>query len=311
MVTAIEAYCALANQLIYQEQIQIDFIKKRKLYKSDVKKYSLGFSKDDDIIKILHSKGYSKKDLIEYGILIKTKYGLWHPFKNRIIFPIVDTNNTIVGITGRSLKMNDNVKYIHTTNTAHFTKGNTLYLEYLINKNHANIYIVEGPMDAIAMNKRGYNAVATFGTGFSKMQLHKIKEYSKEYEINILFDNDGPGREASLKIIKELSKIACKVNYISMPENYKDIDEFLRNDEVKNLKKRNGRNFFFDNYFKNIFSLETYREAYLEFIKQYKFLTTIEDGRIYRGFLIKLSKLNDLTTKEMEALLNVRRKIND
>lgn len=305
-MNAIEAYCLKAHKSINNNVAQ-KFTKNRGLSYKDLKKYIIGYSPEDNIIDYLYKQGFSKQELIDYGILIKTKYGYWHPFKNRIIFPIVNQSQKIVGITGRSVKHSDNVKYIHTTNTKYFSKGQVLYLEHLINDKDKRVFISEGPMDAIAINKKGYNSIATFGTGFSKTQLKKIKEYSKDYEINILFDNDEAGKQASLRLLKEMAKIACKINYVYLPNNIKDIDEYLEKYDMEDLQSTNGRTFFIDHYFQSLFDQETYHDAYMEFIKQYKFLETIEDGRIQRGFYIKLSQLNNLNVDSFKSLITLRR----
>lgn len=309
-MNAIEAYCLKAHKSINSYEAKA-FIRRRKLSYQDIKKYVIGYSHEDDIIDYLYSKGFKQSELIDYGILIKTKYGYWHPFNNRIIFPIINVDKKIVGITARSIKPNDNVKYIHTTNTKYFRKGEMLYLEHLLNPKDKKLFIAEGPMDAIAINKKGYNAIATFGTGFSKAQLQKIKDYSKEYEINVLFDNDEAGKQASLRLLKEMVKIACKINYVYLPDNVKDIDEYLEKYDMEHLQSTNGRTFFIGNYFQNIFDQETYHDAYMEFLKQCKFIETIKDKRIKRGFYIKLSKLNGLSVEEYKALIDMRRKIND
>lgn len=305
-MNAIETYCMKAYKLINNKEAQ-NFFNKRRITSEDAKKYLIGYSPDDTIIKYLHKHNFTDEDLVEYGLLIKTKYGYWHPFKDRIIFPIIDTSMKIVGITARSIESGDSVKYLHTPNTKYFQKGKLLYLEYLINPDIKTIFISEGPMDAIALNKKGYNALATFGTGFSKTQMQKIKEYSKNYIINVLFDNDKAGRQASLRLLKEMAKIACKVNYIKLPDDIKDIDEYLEKYDMDYLQSVDGKNYFAEHYFKSIFDQETYHDAYMEFIKQYKFLETIEDGRVKRGFYIRLSQLNNMTVDEFQALINFRR----
>lgn len=309
-MNAIETYCLKAHKSIDNYEAKV-FTEQRGLTQQDIKKYIIGYSHEDDIIDYLYKKGFKQNELVDYGILIKTKYGYWHPFKDRIIFPIIDTNKKIVGITARSIKQGDNVKYIHTTNTKYFCKGKVLYLEHLLDPKDKRIFVSEGPMDAIAINKRGHNAFATFGTGFSKAQLQKIKDYSKEYEINVLFDNDEPGKQAALRLLKEMAKIACKINYVYLPDNVKDIDEYLEKYDMEHLQSVNGRTFFIENYFQNIFEQETYHDAYMEFIKQCKFIETIKDKRIKRGFYIKLSKLNGLSVEEYKTLIDLRGEINN
>lgn len=269
-----------------------DFFDKRKITIEDREKYGIGFSDDDVIINKL-SNIYDSSVLEEYGLLIRTSNNyLYHPYKNRITFPIANKFNKVNGITARAID-NNPAKYIHTINTEHFKKGESLYLESYIDITKDELFLVEGPLDAIALNKNGYNAVASLGTGFSSQQVEMIKEYSKQFKIKILYDNDTAGVNATMRLLKELVLIAGKVYVINIEENVKDIDEYISSGyDISKLKTIDGRRYFFNNYFHKITSSSDYKEAYEEFIKAERYLKNITDGRIYNGVYNTLKKIN-------------------
>jgi 5S rRNA maturation endonuclease (ribonuclease M5) len=90
-----------------------------------------------------------------------------------------------------------------------------LYGENLKLKN--KVFIVEGVLDVISVNRTGHSALATFTKQFSESQLNKLKDFVETgrcKEFVIMLDADAEDRSDLLEY--ELSLIGCKANQIKL-----------------------------------------------------------------------------------------------
>lgn len=231
------------------------FISKRKLNKQIINKFKIGFAPKDNqnqIVDSLVQKGHEKSTLINASILSDNSNNLF--FSNRIIFPIFDEDNNTIAFGAR--KMNnedDSPKYLNSKESLVFKKSNTIY-NYNKAKNFETIYIVEGFMDVIALDKAGIeNAVALMGISLSNELINKLKKHK---EIIIFLDNDQAGINATLKLIKIFIENDINLSIVNNKEN-KDPDEILNNQskdkllEILNSKIKLSQ-YIFDIFFNNI-----------------------------------------------------------
>ena len=164
---------------------------------------------------------------------INGKY--YDTFQNRIMFPIIDENNNIIGFSGRKYLSNDVKderlpKYSNSKENIIFKKSGTFYNinNALPNiKKSKEIIITEGFMDTIRMASIGYkNVIAIMGTAFNQLHLDKILKYKCKVVMNL--DQDDAGVEATIKIGDELIKHNLDVSVIVF-DDYKDSDEYIIN----------------------------------------------------------------------------------
>jgi DNA primase len=153
-------------------------------------------------------------------------------FKTRLVIPIFDETDKIVGFTARTLPSDSNPdrpKYLNSNDSQWFKKGDLWYGLNLAKKaiqQRNYCILVEGNMDVISAHTYGFeNTVASQGTSVTREQLKKISYYTKT--IYIAFDNDKAGKLNSKKIYK----LANQLNFVSykfiIPNQYKDFDEYL------------------------------------------------------------------------------------
>ena len=80
------------------------YLKDRELSDETITAFGLGYSNkySDDLYKYLREKGYSE-DLIRQAGLVNTdeRQGVYDKFWNRVMFPIMDVNNRVIGFGGR------------------------------------------------------------------------------------------------------------------------------------------------------------------------------------------------------------------
>lgn len=210
----------------------IKYLSDRHIDKDIINEFNIGLSTQNKLYEIL-SKKYDVKDLINIDIVKESNGRLYDTFQNRIIFPIIDEDNNVVGFSGRKyLKadLEDKMlpKYSNSKETFLFKKSGLFYninnaLQNI--KKSKEIVITEGFMDTIRMSSIGYkNVVALMGTAFTSEHLEKIIKYKCKVLLNL--DQDEPGKEATIKIGDLLLKNNIETSVIVF-DDYKDSDEFI------------------------------------------------------------------------------------
>ncbi len=215
------------------------YFENRQLSSETVAHFGLGFSNPyrDDLYQYLKSKGYDDQILKESGLVtIDEKRGANDKFWNRVMFPIMDVNNKVIGFGGRVLG-DGTPKYLNSPETLLFDKSRNLYgLNFARTSRKNHIIICEGYMDVIALHQAGFtNAVASLGTAFTLQHGILLKRYTEE--VMLAFDSDEAGTKAALRAIPILRSAGLRVRIIHM-NPYKDPDEFIKNLGVEAFEER-------------------------------------------------------------------------
>ncbi len=224
-----------ANYFYYQlngdqGQQAREYLENRRLSKETQIHFGLGYASkySNDLYLYLKKKGYQDQILKETGLLTyDEKRGAHDKFWNRVMFPIMDVNNRVIGFGGRV--MGDGTpKYLNSPETMLFDKSRNLYgLNYARTSRKPYMIICEGYMDVIAMHQAGFtNAVASLGTAFTTQHSVLLKRYTQE--VRLAYDSDGAGQKAALRAIPILKSAGINVRVIHM-DPYKDPDEFIKN----------------------------------------------------------------------------------
>lgn len=226
------------SQKFYQNNINSTFGKEAKEYlysreltDNEIKKFEIGLSLDeyDMLTKLLQKKNYSDKDLIKSGLANANDNGLYDIYRNRIMFPLHDTNGHVIGYNGRAYKGDITNRYVNSKETEIFKKRDYIY-NYHRAKEEARdkkeIIIMEGPMDVIRASTIGINnVVATLGTAFSSSQANLIRRLSDN--VILCFDGDDAGLKGTKSAISELQNIGINPKIVRLPDNL-DPDEYIK-----------------------------------------------------------------------------------
>ena len=213
-----------------QGQQAREYLENRRMSKETQIHFGLGYASkySNDLYLYLKKKGYQDQILKETGLLTyDEKRGAHDKFWNRVMFPIMDVNNRVIGFGGRV--MGDGTpKYLNSPETMLFDKSRNLYgLNYARTSRKPYMIICEGYMDVIAMHQAGFtNAVASLGTAFTAQHSVLLKRYTQE--VRLAYDSDGAGQKAALRAIPILKSAGINVRVIHM-DPYKDPDEFIKN----------------------------------------------------------------------------------
>lgn len=214
-------------------KIALDYLMKRGLNMEIIENFKLGFApnQQDTLLKYLMAKGYDVNEMEEAGIIRKSTNGrCCDVFRNRLIFPISNIHNNIIGFGGRILsneKTDLPTIYINTADTSIFKKRENLFgLDLAQNHCHDNIILVEGYMDVICLHQFGFkNAVACFGANLTDEQADILSQVTKE--VIICMDSDAVGQFSVNKIIKKLENVNLDFKTIMLPVNM-DPEAFIR-----------------------------------------------------------------------------------
>lgn len=227
-----------------------DYLIGRQLSEETIKKFGLGYSNkySNALYQYFKQKGYEDNILKESGLFtIDESKGAYDKFWNRVMFPIMDVNNRVIGFGGRV--MGDGVpKYLNSPETKIFDKSRNLYgLNLARLSRRKNIILCEGYMDVIALHQAGFdNAAASLGTALTGLQASLLKRYTDE--VLISYDSDGAGTKAALRAIPILKEAGLTAKVIDM-KPYKDPDEFIKAlgyEEYENRIENAKNSFYFE-----------------------------------------------------------------
>lgn len=234
------------------------YLKNRQLDDDMIRAFGLGYSDkySDSVYRYLKSKGYSDDMLVKSGLVaIDEKQGPHDKFWNRVMFPIMDANNRVIGFGGRVMG-DAKPKYLNSPETMIFDKSRNLYGLNRARSTKKNYFLLcEGYMDVITLHQAGFtNAVASLGTSLTAGHAALIRRYVQE--VYLTYDSDEAGTKAALRALPILKEAGISARIIRM-DPYKDPDEFIKNlgAEAFDERIRNARNGF-------MFSLEILEKDY-------------------------------------------------
>ena len=204
-------------------------INERHLSEDAIKEFNIGLAlNDNNLNKLLSSKGYSDKDIIEMSLANKTDNGLLDMFRNRITFPICNHEGKIIAYSARIYQNEDTSKYINSKESVIFKKGYTFYnydkcrLEALKIK---SVILVEGQMDAIRVYTSGFkNVIASMGTAITSNHISLLKKLNAK--VILMMDNDNAGEKSTILNGEELIKNNIEVSVVRLTGE-KDPDSFI------------------------------------------------------------------------------------
>ena len=207
-----------------------EYLQNRQLSQETITAFGLGYSSkySSNLYQYFKSKKISDELLKESGLFnVDEKNGMYDKFWNRVIFPILDVNNRVIGFGGRVMG-DGKPKYLNSPETIVFDKSRNLYgLNIARTARKKYLLVCEGYMDVISMHQAGFTqAVASLGTAFTVEQANLLHRYAEN--ILLAYDSDGAGTKAALRGIGILREAGLTGKVINM-RPYKDPDEFIKN----------------------------------------------------------------------------------
>ena len=299
------------NDNINKSEVAKKYLENRNIDKKIIDEFNIGYS-NGELFKFLKNNNFNVELAKKIGLL---NYNYEEVFKERIIIPIYDSRNNILGFGGRIFNNNHNKnnnipKYINSIDNLLFHKNECLFNINLAKENILNnkkVYLVEGYFDAISLYKSGIkNVVASCGTGFTNNQCKLLKRFTNQ--ITIFYDNDEAGKKATLLAIEKILPYNIMVNVVKI-DKYKDPDELINNiEQNKLLNYINEKEFNFIEYLINIFNYNSENDVNKKNIilnNINKLISLINDD-IYKSLIIEnLKKITNINVVNIVKTNNI------
>ena len=221
----------------YRDQLKqsspaIDYLKRRGLSGEIALRFGIGYAPEgwQNLGSVFAN--YQDSSLLETGLVIENQDGkLYDRFRDRIMFPIVNTRGQVIGFGGRVLDSGD-PKYLNSPETALFEKGRELYGLFQALKAiraKRQVLVVEGYMDVVALAQHGIEyAVATLGTATTHYHVQKLLRLTDK--VMFCFDGDAAGQRAAWRAMENaLPQLVDgkNIGFLFLPSRH-DPDSFVR-----------------------------------------------------------------------------------
>lgn len=277
----------------------MEYAKSRNILPETIKAFGLGYADGGGttLLQHLRSKGYSEKDLLKLGLISERNGKYADKFRNRLMFPIINTSGKVIGFGGRIIGDGE-PKYMNSPESPIFLKKNNLFglnlTRQSIGKEDQAI-IVEGNMDVVSLYQSGvHNVCATCGTALTESQSKLLARYTKNVVLS--YDADDAGRKAALRGIEILHGAGSKVKVLHVTDG-KDPDDYVKSHGAAAFKE----------LVKNASSYADYR---IDDLKR-RFDVESEEGRI--EFFKEVAKIlavlspteQDIYTKKISAQMDI------
>lgn len=212
-------------------------IDQRGLTQETIEHFQLGFAPDDwdQLSRDLARAGFQAvRDAQSLGLIGQRREGgsgHYDKFRNRVMFPVFGPlRGEVIGFAGRTLaKDKETPKYVNSSESELFTKGNTLYGLYLAKhaiKTKGRAIVVEGQVDVLTMAQAGFDeTVAPMGTALTEEQCRLLKRFGGNAVL--IYDADGAGQAAAMKAVPLLLFEGVTGRVVQLPAG-DDPDTFVR-----------------------------------------------------------------------------------
>ena len=208
-----------------------DYLRERRLDDDLIAAFGIGWAPPewDLLYGHLRRQGYQDPDIEKSGLCVRRPRGdgCYDRFRGRVMFPILDSEERVIGFGGRLLE-GDEAKYINSPETALFRKGRTLYAFPQARKamgERGRAIVVEGYFDAIACHAAGFTeTVATLGTALTQEHLEVLRRHTER--VYAAYDSDSAGMKAVLRSQELFEAVRLDVRIVRLPQG-QDPDSFL------------------------------------------------------------------------------------
>jgi DNA primase len=190
----------------------VNYMLERGLTKDIMKEFRIGYAPQgwQYLYEGLKAKGFSDQIIEKAGLGIQGKKGLYDRFRERIMFPIADSQGRVVAFTGRifvkegsDTNVTATGKYVNSPETPVYSKSNILYAydkarRAMMKENKC--IIVEGQMDVVMSHQSGVlHTVAISGTALTAEQVKLIKRFTDVIVLSL--DADRAGVDATKRSV--------------------------------------------------------------------------------------------------------------
>lgn len=226
-----------------------EYLASRGIGDETIKKFKIGYAPNqwEGLLNFFKQKSITGAVLEKAGLAISNeKGGHYDRFRNRVIFPIIDLKDRVLGFGARVLD-SSLPKYINSPETVIYSKGRNLYGLNLSKediKKHKHALVVEGYLDFIIPYQAGINnIIATLGTALTIDQIKLLKRFANT--VVMVYDPDEAGEAASLRNLDLFISEDVNVYIAELPSGL-DPDNYIRKHGAEEFSRliKSSKNLF-------------------------------------------------------------------
>jgi DNA primase len=209
-----------------------EYLRRRRISPEMWERFHLGFSPPEweGLMTFAARKGVTPRILEAVGLARRRTEGngLYDYFRGRLMFPITDPQDRMIGFGGRTLG-EDVPKYLNTPKTPVFDKSQVLYGLAQARtgiRREGRIGVVEGYTDAIMAHQAGLDFfVASLGTAFTRENARRLGRLAPR--ALLVFDGDDAGQRASERSLDLLVEESLDVRIYTVRDGKDPCDAIL------------------------------------------------------------------------------------
>lgn len=227
-----------------ESRIGRDYLAKREITDETRKTFHLGYAPDswEALSSYLRQKGAAQAQIDRSGLVVpKDAGGSYDRFRGRLMIPVLDVQGRPIAFGGRTLKPDEDAKYINSPETAAYIKGRNLFGLNLTRdsiRRDKFAILVEGFLDLVVPYQFGVrNVVASLGTSLTPEQAKLLSRFARKVVVN--YDGDRAGVQAAKRAIEILLAEDLEVKVLVLPDNA-DPDEFIRKHGAGEYQRHRG-----------------------------------------------------------------------
>jgi DNA primase len=223
-------------------EASLAYLRRRGLNDNVIRKFGLGASPDSwsTLSDRLLEKGWKLDELVSAGLTVRKKNDdgkerYFDMFRNRAMFPIINTHGNVIAFGGRTLEKRE-PKYLNTSDTPVFNKRQGVYAANLLRQQRhlERVILVEGYMDVVSLTQFGVEGVcATLGTALTNEQARLLHRFAPQVYLG--YDGDSAGQHAILRGLEILEQEGVPARVLDFPDGL-DPDEFIRRDGIEGFR---------------------------------------------------------------------------
>jgi DNA primase len=224
------------------------YLSRRGISKEIIEEHRLGYSLErwNGLVQHFRERKVSLEMARELGLIFPQKKvgdstlreGWYDSFRGRILFPIFDLHQRVVGFGGRLIKEGQ-PKYINSSESSLYHKGEVLYGLHVAKRyipEKECVIIAEGYFDLLTLHQYGLkHSVATLGTALTAQHIRALKRYTNS--MITMFDADPAGIQATLRSLPLFLEEGVVGKTVLLPKG-EDPDGFLRKGDLEDFEKR-------------------------------------------------------------------------
>jgi DNA primase len=220
-----------------------DYLKRRGIDGAVWEEYRIGYAPPrwDALVSYFKEKGVNLKEAESLGLVIPKQEGWYDRFRGRIIFPIFNLRDRVIGFGGRVLGDGEEPKYLNSPDSLLYKKGSAFYglnvARPSIRREEGKVFLVEGYFDLLSMTQKGVkNVVATLGTALTTEQVRLAQRFGKVFFL--LFDPDEAGKRATLRGLEIFIQEEAFPAVIPLPNGLDPDGYFQKGGTLQALRER-------------------------------------------------------------------------